>query len=204
MFGLTECKRTAIMPPDEDLRRPGASGIPLPGTEVFVIDEQGNRLGPGSVGEFVIRGPHVMLGYWRRPELNAEKFPRRDGLFAELRSGDFGWVDDDGYLYFVGRRDDIYKERGFRVSATEVEAAARKVPGVDSATVLAPDAGRGAVLVAVTERPPGEVLAEMVTQIEPFKIPQRCVTVDALPLTGNGKVDRKALAVLAEEDFRVG
>ncbi|MEU6073659.1 class I adenylate-forming enzyme family protein [Micromonospora sp. NPDC047074] len=199
MFGLTECKRTAIMPPDGDLRRPGASGLPLPGTEVFVVDEEGRRLGPGAVGEFVIRGPHVMLGYWRRPELTAERFPRRDGLFPELRSGDYGWLDDEGYLYFDGRRDDIYKERGFRVSATEVETAAHRVPGVDSATVLPPERSRGAVLVAVTTRPSDEVLGAMPAYIEPFKIPQRCLTVDVLPLTRNGKVDRKALTVLAEE-----
>ncbi|GII66306.1 AMP-dependent synthetase and ligase [Sphaerisporangium krabiense] len=203
MFGLTECKRAAVMPPDEDLRRPGACGRPLPGTEVSVVDTEGRRLPPGEVGEFVVRGPHVMAGYWRRPELTARRFPRAEGLFPELRTGDYGWLDDDGYLYFDGRRDDIYKERGFRVSATEVEAAARQVEGVESAAVLTPAKGRPAVLVAVTTLHPDDLLAAMRPHLEEFKIPRHCVTTDALPLTRNGKVDRKTLATHVTADLEV-
>jgi acyl-CoA synthetase (AMP-forming)/AMP-acid ligase II len=199
MFGLTECKRVSIMPPDGDLERPGACGRPLPGTEVFVIDEHGNRLPPGEIGQLVIRGPHVMAGYWRRPEINAEKFPRVEGLFPELRTGDYGWLDEDGYLYFHGRRDDIYKERGFRVSTTEVEAAALRTSGVDTAIVLAPSADRPAVLVVTGALTASEVLAEMRHQIEEFKVPRRCFVVPELPLSANGKVDRKAVAALIEE-----
>src|SRR5664280_2594055 len=109
MFGLTECKRVAIMPPDGDLLRPGACGRPLPGTEVVVVDDDGSTLPAGRTGEIVVRGPNVMAGYWRRPELTSRRFHRADDLFVELRSGDYGYLDDDGFLYFVGRRDDIYK-----------------------------------------------------------------------------------------------
>jgi acyl-CoA synthetase (AMP-forming)/AMP-acid ligase II len=197
MFGLTECKRATIMPPDGDLERPGSCGRALPGTEVFVVDAAGEQ------GEVVVRGPHVMSGYWRRPEQTAQRYPRREDLLPELRTGDYGWLDADGYLYFVGRRDDIYKEGGFRISTTEVEAAARAVPGVDSAAVLAPTEQRGAVLVAVTERTPPEVVTALREHLEEFKIPRRCVTLDALPLTTNGKVDRKRLAVLVEDGSHV-
>lgn len=193
MFGLTECKRAAIMPPDADLERPGACGIALPGTEIAVIDAEGRRLPAGQIGELVVRGPHVMAGYWRRPELTAQRFHRVDGLFPELRTGDHGWLDEDGYLYFVGRLDDIYKERGFRVSATEVEAAARRVPGVELAAVLPPLDGRPSVLAVVTASTPDAVLLRLREEIEEFKIPHRCVVLDRLPLTGNGKVDRAAL-----------
>jgi acyl-CoA synthetase (AMP-forming)/AMP-acid ligase II len=193
MFGLTECKRAAINPPDADLDHPGSCGRALPGTEVFAADANGDRLPPGEIGELVVRGPNVMSGYWRRPELTAQRFPRRDGLFPELRTGDHGWLDEEGYVHFVGRLDDIYKERGFRVSATEVEAAARRVPGVDLAAVLPPLDGRPAVLAVVTGLPPATVLAAMRDEIEEFKVPRRCVVVDELPLTRNGKVDRKAL-----------
>jgi acyl-CoA synthetase (AMP-forming)/AMP-acid ligase II len=195
MFGLTECKRISISPPDEDLRRPGTCGRPLPGTEVLVVDETGEPLPPGAVGEFVVRGPHVMAGYWRRPELTAERFQPRDGLFPQLRTGDYGWVDEDGYLYFSGRRDDLYKERGFRVSGTEVEAAARCVPGVTEAVLVAPGPGRPhAVLYAVTELSGPEVLDRMRAQVEEYKIPRRCAVLAAMPLLANGKVDRAALA----------
>ncbi|MGW3440170.1 class I adenylate-forming enzyme family protein [Streptomyces bacillaris] len=200
MYGLTECKRTTIMPPDGDLERPGSSGRALPGTEVVAVDEDGTRLPPGEVGQFVVRGPHVMAGYWRRPELTAERFPRADGLFPELRTGDYGWLDEDGYLYFSGRRDDLYKERGFRVSATEVEAAARRVAEVAEAAVLTPGPRTGgrAVLAAVTPLDPADVLDRMRGFIEEYKIPRRCVPVAALPTNGNGKVDRRALADLVD------
>ncbi|MFD8380578.1 class I adenylate-forming enzyme family protein [Streptomyces sp. NPDC059679] len=199
MFGLTECKRVAIMPPDEDLRRPGACGRALPGTEVLVVDERGRRVAPGIVGEIVVRGPHVMAGYWRRPEQTAQRFPRAEGLFPELRTGDFGRLDEDGYLYFSGRRDDLYKQRGFRVSAEEVETAARRVPGVRGAAVLPPSGeGEEAVLcVAGSSLRPGEVLAALKAEIEAYKVPARCLVVPELPLTGNGKTDRKALRSIA-------
>ncbi|MCX4546098.1 class I adenylate-forming enzyme family protein [Streptomyces sp. NBC_01565] len=193
MFGLTECKRATIMPPDGDLLRPGSCGLPLPGTEVFTVDDEGNRLPPGETGEITVRGPHVMSGYWRRPELNRERFPLRDGLFPELRTGDYGHVDKDGYLYFSGRRDDLYKERGFRVSATEVEAAAHRIPEVVSAAVLPPTGKKSALLAVVTDLTPQEVLDRMQDQIEEFKIPRRCVVLESLPLSRNGKVDRKQL-----------
>ncbi|MFD5590516.1 class I adenylate-forming enzyme family protein [Streptomyces griseorubiginosus] len=199
MYGLTECKRTAIMPPDGDLDRPGSCGLPLPGTEVFVIDDDGNPLPPGQIGQFVVRGPHVMAGYWKRPELTAERFPRAQGLFPELRTGDYGRQDEEGYLYFSGRRDDLYKERGFRLSATEVEAAATRVEGVTSAAVLPPEGKRGALLAVVAGITADEVREAMRDHIEPFKIPRRCVRLDALPTNGNGKVDRKQLAALIEQ-----
>ncbi len=199
MFGLTECKRATIAPPDADLDRPGTSGRALPGTAVFAVDESGNRLGPGEIGEITVRGPNVMSGYWHQPELTARRFFLREGLFPELRTGDHGWLDEDGYLYFVGRHDDLYKERGFRVSATEVEAAAVRLPGVSSAVVLPPADERPAVLVAVSEQAPEQILAGMRQEIEEFKIPGRCLVVDRLPLTGNGKVDRAAVAALLVE-----
>jgi acyl-CoA synthetase (AMP-forming)/AMP-acid ligase II len=193
MYGLTECKRTAIMPPDGDLTRPGSCGLPLPGTAVSVVDDDGRPLPAGELGQFVVRGPHVMAGYWRRPELTAQRFARREGLFPELHTGDFGWLDEDGYLYFSGRRDDLYKERGFRVSATEVEAAAHRVPGVVSAAVLPPQDGSASILVVVGDVTADEVSAAMRELIEPFKVPRRCVVRPELPLSGNGKVDRQAL-----------
>lgn len=198
MYGLTECKRATIMPPDEDARRPGACGRPLPGTEVFAADETGARLPPRQVGEIVIRGPHVMAGYWRCPELTESRFRRVGGLFPQLHTGDYGWLDTDGYLYFSGRRDGLYKERGFRISVTEVEAAAHRVPGVLAAAVLPPAAGRdGATLLAVTELKPSELLTGLRRELEDFKVPDACLIVPELPLTQNGKVDRTELARMA-------
>jgi acyl-CoA synthetase (AMP-forming)/AMP-acid ligase II len=200
MFGLTECKRATIMPPDGDLARPGCCGLPLPGTEVIIADEEGRRLPPGETGQIVVRGPHVMAGYWRRPAETARRFHRAGGLFPELRTGDYGWLDDEGYLYFTARRDDIYKSRGFRVSATEVEAAAMRVPGVDSAAVLPPDGSRPATLIAVTRLSAAELTAALRGELEEFKIPEQCEVAASLPLNGNGKVDKRALAASLTEN----
>ncbi|HEY0641419.1 MAG TPA: AMP-binding protein, partial [Pseudonocardiaceae bacterium] len=201
MFGLTECKRVSIMPPDEDLARPGAGGRPLPGTEVLVLDDDGTPLPPGRVGELVVRGPHVMAGYWRRPELTEQRFPRVGGLFPQLRSGDYGWLDEDGYVFFAGRRDDLYKSRGFRVSATEVEQAACRLPDVAAAAVLPPGPDLAEPVLFVVRRPdsgPGDDLVDRLReQIEPYKVPARCVVLDSMPLTANGKTDRRALELRA-------
>ncbi|MEO3755844.1 class I adenylate-forming enzyme family protein [Streptomyces sp. B6B3] len=200
MYGLTECKRATIMPPDGDLLRPGSSGRALRNTEVFVVDQDGNRLPPGRIGEIVVRGPHVMSGYWRQPELTARRFRRAEGLFPQLHTGDYGSVDAEGYLYFDGRHDDVYKERGTRVSSLEVEAAADRIPGVRAACAVPPrDATAGATLVVASELSPGRVLAALTGQLEETKIPRSCVTLPALPLTANGKIDRSRLARLVEE-----
>ncbi|MGV9380424.1 class I adenylate-forming enzyme family protein [Nonomuraea sp. NPDC003707] len=200
MYGLTECKRATIMPPDGDLLRPGSSGRALRGTEVFAVDQRGERLPPGEVGEIVVRGPNVMSGYWRRPQLTAERFRRVDGLFPQLHTGDYGSVDAEGYLYFDGRRDDVYKERGTRVSSLEVEAAANRIPRVRDACAVPPRApAHGATLVVASELTPGQVLAALTGQLEETKIPRRCLTLPALPLTANGKIDRLRLTRLVEE-----
>lgn len=204
MFGLTECKRVSIMDPDEDLERPDAVGRPLPGTEVFAVDKQGVRLPDGEPGELAIRGPHVMAGYWRRPELTARRFPRIGGLFPELRSGDYGWVDEDGYLHFLGRRDDVYKQQGFRVSAVEVEAAARRIDGVDVAAVLPPSSEHDdAVLFVTGGLDAGRVLRLLAREVESFKVPAQCRVVDALPVNANGKTDKKTLDALLKEGIDV-
>ncbi|MER5927730.1 class I adenylate-forming enzyme family protein [Streptomyces mirabilis] len=195
MFGLTECKRLTIAEPDEDLIRPGSCGLPLTGTEVFVVNEAGERLPAGEVGEITVRGPNVMAGYWRRPELTASRFPRRDGLFPELRTGDYGWTDEAGRLYFAGRRDDIYKQDGFRVSAIEVEAAARRLPDVSTAAVLTPDGSRPeAVLVVTGTADPVTVLPRLREHLEDYKVPRVCHAVDALPVNANGKTAKAVLA----------
>ncbi|MCC2333044.1 class I adenylate-forming enzyme family protein [Cellulomonas wangsupingiae] len=203
MFGLTECKRAAILDEDEDLLHPGACGRALPGTEILAVGPDGRPVPRGQLGELVVRGPHVMAGYWRRPELTAQRFVRRDGLFPELRTGDHGWVDPGGYVYFAGRRDDVYKERGTRVSATEVEAAAHRCAGVEEACVVLPGPAQdGAALVVVGDVEPDGVLRALRGQLEDGKIPARCVVVGAMPLTANGKLDRARLRDVVEVGAR--
>lgn len=193
MFGLTECKRIAIAEPDLDLTRPGSVGRPLPDTEVAVIGEDGRRLGPGEVGELTVRGPHVMAGYWRAPDLTAARF-RRDRLGQlVLHTGDLCRLDEDGYLYFVGRNDDLFKQHGYRVSTTEIEAAAMDVPGVELAAALPPDQQHGSRLAVIGELTEQQLIKELQARLELEKLPAEYRIVADLPLSVNGKVDKRAL-----------
>lgn len=193
MFGLTECKRVSIMPRDAHAEHPGSAGRALPDTELYVVDDCGRRLPPGEVGQLVVRGPHVMAGYWRAPALTAQRFGRDEFGQPLLFTGDQCTVDADGFLYFLGRTDDIYKQRGFRVSAVEVEAASMDVPGVVHAAVLPPYESAGAVLVVSGRVTGGEVVEGLRLHLESHKIPDTCVVLDTLPLAPSGKADKKLL-----------
>ncbi|HEX6870117.1 MAG TPA: AMP-binding protein, partial [Micromonosporaceae bacterium] len=194
MFGLTECKRVSVAEPDLDLVRPGSVGRPLPDTEVFVVDQQGRPLPAGEVGELVVRGQHVMCGYWQAPELTAARF-RRDPLGQPLLyTGDQCWLDDDGYLYFAGRGDDVFKQHGYRVSTTEIEAAALDIDGVELAAALAPQGEHGSRLAVCGPIRHADLVRELRRRLEPRKLPGECRVVGALPLSVNGKVDKRELA----------
>jgi acyl-CoA synthetase (AMP-forming)/AMP-acid ligase II len=192
------------MEPDGDVNRPGAVGRPLPDTEILVVDPQGRPLPAGEVGELVVRGPHVMSGYWRAPELTTAKFRRDDFGTPVLFTGDMCTLDADGYLYFVGRRDDVYKHRGFRVSGAEVEAAALDIPHVRMAALIPPVADGDALLVVDGDTTPTDVLKQLSTRLEEYKVPRECRVLDSLPLSANGKIDRRLLAVLVGRGTEVG
>ncbi|AVT81777.1 class I adenylate-forming enzyme family protein [Rhodopseudomonas palustris] len=201
MYGLTECKRCTYLPPEQLAQRPGSVGIAIPGTEAYVVDETGARLPPGEVGELVIRGPHVMKGYWENPEATARAL--RPGPFAwenVLYTGDLFRSDDDGFLYFVGRKDDIIKTRGEKVSPKEVENVLHALPGVKEAAVIGiEDAVLGAAIKALVVADDGSLTAQDVIRhcarhLEDFMVPKHVEFRDALPKSDNGKIDRRALA----------
>ncbi len=193
MFGLTECKRVSIMHANGDLQKPQSVGRPLPDTEVFIVDQDGKRLPPGENGELVVRGQHVMVGYWRAPELTAKRFRRDEFGQPLLYTGDFCRLDEDGYLYFVGREDDIYKERGYRVSSIEVEMAALSIPKVELAALLKPTEDHGSLLIVSGTISPTDVLKALSSRLVDYKVPSECKVLDVLPLNANGKLDKKAL-----------
>jgi acyl-CoA synthetase (AMP-forming)/AMP-acid ligase II len=198
-FGQTECKRIAVMPPEQDRDRPGSVGLPLPGTEVLILGGDGVVQPPGKTGEIVVAGPHVMPGYWRAPEQSAGTFrrDRRTGVLR-LHTGDYGHLDEDGYLYFAGRRDEMFKRKGIRMSTVEIEAAALDIPGVHAAVALAPAGTRDLTLCVVTELAPRRVLRELSRRLEPAKVPATCRVLDDLPLSLHGKTERKKLAMMLD------
>ncbi len=136
MYGLTECKRVSYLPPDQLDVRPESVGIPIPGTEVWIEDD-GREVSPGEVGELMVRGPHVMQGYWNDPQGTSQRLrPGRWPWERILATGDLFSRDAEGYLYFVGRTDDIIKSRGEKVAPREVEEVLYAAPGVHAAAVV--------------------------------------------------------------------
>lgn len=198
MFGLTECKRISILLPEELPRKPGSVGRPLDDTECVIVDQKGRPVAAGEIGELVVRGPHVTMGYWGDPEGTAARF-RVWGDHGEraLFTGDQCRLDDEGYLYFHGRTDDIYKSNGFRVSATEVAMAAEEIPGVQEAFCLPARGDDPPLLAVVTDLPATKVRLELQERLEWFKVPDRILVTEQLPLNRNGKVDAVSVRALA-------
>ena len=198
MYGLTECKRCTYLPPEELERRPGSVGRAIPNTEAIVVDDAGLPVAPGVTGELVIRGPHVMQGYWRNAAATAAMLrPGPDAWETRLHTGDLFRTDEDGFLYFVGRRDDIIKTRGEKVAPKEVEAVLHAHPGIAEAVVTAvPDAVLGQAVAAVIVRADPtlqarDVLRHCATNLEDFMVPKMVEFRDELPKTETGKVSRR-------------
>src|SRR3954470_10665911 len=150
MYGLTECKRCTYLPPEDLARKPDSVGIAIPNTELWLVDDHGHRLGPDQVGELVIRGATVMQGYWDKPEATARKL-RPGPVPGErvLYTGDLCRLDADGYLYFVGRTDEVIKSRGEKVPPREVESTLLGISGVREAAVIGvPDELLGSAIKA--------------------------------------------------------
>ena len=202
MYGQTECIRTCYLPPEQLDVRPASVGVPIPGTETWIEDDEGNEVGPGVVGELIVRGPHVMQGYWRDPEATAPRIREgRNPGERVLASNDLFRTDDEGYLYFVGRRDDIIKSRGEKVAPREVEEVLHIEAAIKEAAVVGvPHRLRAEAVHAHVSPREGEELdpAELkrlcAEHLEDYMVPQRITVHDELPRNNNGKIDRLTLA----------
>src|SRR5262249_13219657 len=137
MYGLTECKRCSYLPPADIDRKPGSVGIAIPNTELWIVDAEGRAVPRGQPGELVVRGPHVMIGYWDDAAATSRCL-KPGPLPGErvLHTGDLCRQDEDGYLYFVSRMDDVIKCRGQKVAPREVELALVAMAGVREAAVI--------------------------------------------------------------------
>ena len=200
MYGLTECKRCTYLPPEELERRPESVGIAIPGTEAYVVNELGERCAPGEVGELVIRGAHVMKGYWADEEasarvLKAGPYPWEKVLYT----GDLFRTDEEGFLYFVSRKDDIIKTRGEKVSPKEVENVIYELAGVREVAVIGiPDPILGQAIKAIVAADEGigerDIIRHCAARLEEFMVPSEVEFRGQLPKSENGKIARKELA----------
>jgi len=205
MYGLTECTRVSYVPPEHLTDKLASVGLPMPNTEAYVVDERGERAGPNVVGELVVRGASVMRGYWGKPDETAAclKPGEIEGELV-LHTGDQFWADDDGFLYFVGREDDVFKCRGEKIAPKEIEHVLFELPDVAEAAVVGvPHELDGtAVKAVVVPRPGAEVTEQQVrghcrSRLESHMVPRFVEVRDELPKTDSGKIRRAGLAALA-------
>jgi acyl-CoA ligase (AMP-forming) (exosortase A-associated) len=207
MYGLTEAFRSTYLPPEELDRRPTSMGKAIPDTEILVIDENGKRCLPGEIGELVHRGPTVSMGYWGRPQ-DTQRVLRPNPLVPPemgdservCYSGDLVKTDDDGFLYFVGRRDTMIKSSGFRISPTEIEEALFSCGKLRGAAVIGiPDEVLGQSIKGFVVLRDGEIvnpedlLTHCAGKLPRYMLPKEIEILQELPKTSSGKVDYPAL-----------
>jgi len=200
MYGVTETKRTLYLPPEELERRPDSVGVAIPNTEVWIEDDAGNKVGPDVIGELVIRGAHVMRGYWENQEATARSF--RPGPFPGEQiyyTGDLFKMDAESFFYFVARKDDVFKARGEKVPPKEIENVLYGLPGVVEAAVIGvPDPVLGHVPKAFVVVNGGhlrkmDVLRHCRANLEDFMVPKYIEFRDELPKTTSGKIKKTEL-----------
>lgn len=220
MYGLTECKRVSYLPPSEIDKRPDSVGKAMPNLETYIADPTtGKRLPPNTPGELVVRSPQVMKGYWEKPESTAKRLKPSPEIPNEMHlfTGDTFRMDEEGYLYFVARTDDIIKSRGEKVSPKEVENVIYGIPGVvDAAVVGRPDDVLGqavhAYLVLTDEmiengKPklvPAEVQRTCGQKLEPFMVPKFVTFLKEMQKTTSNKISKTNLEEFAKAHYLAG
>jgi len=208
MYGLTECKRVCYLEPELLDLKPNSVGKAIPGTEVFLLTQDGNQVPAGEPGILHIRGPHVMLGYWKKDDLS--EIMLKPGNFPGERilcSNDIFTMDDEGYLYFQGRTDDIIKTRGEKVSPLEIEKVIYRLDGIREVAVIGnPDILLGESIFAIVAFHENatigidDVLRECNLHLEPFMIPQKIIILNEMPKSSNGKINKFELKNLLIND----
>jgi acyl-CoA ligase (AMP-forming) (exosortase A-associated) len=219
MYGLTEAFRSTFLAPEELERRPDSMGKAIPNAEVMVLRPDGTECAPGEPGELVHRGALVSLGYWNDPAKTAERFKPIGALHYGLPipelavwSGDTVRKDEEGFLYFISRNDEMIKTSGYRVSPTEVEEvvyAREQVAEAAAIGVKHPALGQAIVVIALPREgvplSASDLLAACKPHLPAYMLPQKVVIAEAaLPRNPNGKIDRKLLATQYENVFAEG
>ncbi len=194
-YGMTETNMNTSNP-YVGARKPGTVGLPLPGTEIRIVDKNGNAVPQGEVGMITVRGPNVFQGYWRQPDKTKAELDA-DGFFI---TGDMGRLDSDGYVSIVGRSKELVITGGLNVYPREVETSLNTVPGVSDSAVFGlphPDLGEGVTAVIVANGKEGlteaRILAALEDRLAKFKRPKRILFVDEIPRNAMGKVQKALL-----------
>jgi long-chain acyl-CoA synthetase len=204
-YGLTETSPIVSFNPIDDRAKPGSIGMPVPGTDVLLVDDDGKPVPVGQPGELIVKGPQVMQGYWQRPEDTAKTI--RNGWLA---TGDVAVMDEEGFLRIVDRKKDLVLVSGFNVYPNEVEDTLAKMDSVLEAAVVAiPDAKTGEAVRAYVVKNPdfeGELTKEDIIRhckglLTDYKVPKSIIMRDELPKSPIGKILRKDLKAEVRAEF---
>lgn len=201
MYGLTECKRCTYLPPHAIMQKPDSVGIAIPNTELWIVDEAGQKVGPNIVGQLVIRGATVMRGYWNKPEETSKKL-KEGPIPGEkvLYTGDYALQDEDGYLYFKGRMDEVLKFKGMKVSPIEMESTLSRLENVREVAVLGildnSDDLMLVICLSASSNISDENLKAQVREALPRSLhPSHILIMKKLPKNTNGKINKRILKV---------
>lgn len=202
--GPTECSPVTAVNPPKGVRKPGSIGLPVPGCDMRIFDEHDREVLIGQVGEIVVRGDNVMLGYHNLPEATAEA--KRNGWY---HTGDLGYRDEDGYFYIVDRKTDMIIVGGINVYPREVEERLYAHPAVaDAAVIGRPDALRGEEPIAIVVLKPGmsaterELIAFCREELANYKVPRAVLFRDTMPRSDTGKILKRLLRKELELEAR--
>jgi long-chain acyl-CoA synthetase len=204
-YGLTETAPLVSFNPLDDRAKPGSIGIPVPGCDVVLVDDDGKPVPTGTPGEVMVRGPQVMSGYWHRPEETAKTLQK-----GWLFTGDVAVMDEDGFLRIVDRKKDLVLVSGFNVYPNEVEDALAKMEAVlEAAVVPIPDAKTGEAVRAYIVKNPdyeGDLATEDILRhckalLTDYKVPKSIIIRDELPKSPIGKILRKDLKAEVRAEF---
>lgn len=216
MYGLTEAFRSTYLPPEEIDKRPTSIGKAIPNAEILVVREDGTPCGPGEPGELVHRGALVAQGYWNDPERTSKRFKPVPGQQSGLPideiavwSGDRVVKDEEGFIYFVARMDDMIKSSGYRISPMELEELIYSTGLISECVALGiphKEIGQAVVVVAQSNSPNDDTVDKIMTacrnELPNYMIPHEIIWKDALPRNPNGKIDRKRLRDELQDIFQ--
>lgn len=199
MYGLTECKRCTYLPPDLIYVKPNSVGIAIPNTELWIVDENDRKVGANVVGQLVIRGATIMMGYWKKPHATDKRL-KEGPIPGEkvLYTGDYALLDSDGFLYFKGRMDEVIKYKGLKVSTIELETRIEKISGINEVSVIGHENNIGDILliicVSLHKGMDVKFIEKNIIQILPQEQqPNHILFFKTLPKNENGKINKKLL-----------
>ena len=193
MYGLTECKRVSILDYNKFPKKRDSVGLPLKSIKCWIINKNKKRLATNKKGELVVQGKNVMMGYFNDKELSKKKFLKINKDVSRLYTGDICKIDRDGFIYFYKRKDDIFKNKNYRISKSEVENDLREISDIDDAVVMPPEFNLKYTFFIKTKLKKLLLIKKIKQNLDFYKIAERIITLNKIPINNRGKINKKKL-----------